>query len=204
MAKSKVREILKSNDTPKEKFDYLWGYYRWHVIIATLGLLLFGFMTYDFINRPVPYFHVSVLSPEIDPDEEEALAIELEELLQPEGKNESIFVTFTPYGQLAERFVAQLSAAEYDLILMDEQSYRQYADFGTMQEFDILELSEEDLHRTDIYDNTMAMETNQIPLFTEFDTTSDLYLMIPSNAQRKETIVDFFETQGYTIELIDS
>src|SRR5690554_3186560 len=107
MAKSKVREILKSDDTPKEKFDYLWGYYRWHVIIGTLGLLLFGFMTYDFINQPVAYFHVSVLSPEIDPEEEEELAIELEELLQPEGKNESVFVTFTPYGQLAERFVAQ-------------------------------------------------------------------------------------------------
>ncbi|MDZ7835084.1 MAG: hypothetical protein U5K84_06790 [Alkalibacterium sp.] len=77
MAKTKVREILKSEDTTKEKIGYLWDYYHIHVIVALVGLLFTGYLFMDWVNRPITTFHVTVLAPDVSYDEEQELTEEL-------------------------------------------------------------------------------------------------------------------------------
>ncbi|WP_368646121.1 hypothetical protein AB4027_04345 [Alkalibacterium putridalgicola] len=204
MAKTKVREILQSNDTPKEKFEYLWGYYRWHVVILVSGIFFAGYLFVDWMNRPITAFHVTVLAPEVDTEEENQLTEDLNQLIQPEGRNEKAYASFTPHGQLAERFTAQLTAAEYDVILMDEPAFREYADFGTMQEFRLSGLDEEDYYQPDVYDDPMAVDSSHFDIFNQYETTSDMVVMIPENSRRRDAITTFFETQGYDIEFIDN
>lgn len=203
MAKSKVSEVLRSDDTTKEKFDYLWGYYRWHVIILVSGIFFAGYLMVDWINRPITAFHVTVLAPEVDSEEENQLTEELTDLIQPEGRNETAYASFTPHGQLAERFTAQLTAAEYDVILMDEPAFKEYAKFGTMQEFRLSGLDDADYYQPEEYDDPMAVDSSHFDIFNQYETTSDMVVMIPENSRRRDAIETFFETQGYTIEFID-
>lgn len=203
MAKTKVREILKSEESTGEKLNYLWSYYKWHVAIFLVGLGFAVFMINDWVNRPISYFHVAVLAPEVNFDEEEALAQDMTELLQPEGANERVFVSFTPPGRLYERFVAQFSAGEYDVVMMDEEFYEQYSDSGSMQQFRLNGIDGEAFYQPDIYDNPIGVESSQVPLFEEYNSTDDLIMMIPGNSERQDRIAEFFETQGFVIELID-
>lgn len=201
--KTKVSEVLKSDDTTKEKLHYLWDYYRVHVIVAILGLAFGIFMLVDWMNRPVTYFHLTVLAPHVDFDEEEPLSQEMERLLKPQGQNEAVYASFTPHGQMAERFVAQLSAGEYDLILMDEGTFTEYAAFGTMEEFRVVEIDAEEHHQPEEYDNPMAINSSTLPILEDYHTTSDMYLMIPQNSNRKERTIEFFASQGYTLVFVD-
>lgn len=203
--KTKVSEVLKSDDTPKEKLTYLWSYYRTHVIVGIFAVLLIGFLVVDWINRPVTYFHLTVLAPEeeILTEEEEELSIQLQEIINPAGANESVYATFTPHGQMAERFVAQITAAEYDVILMDEVGYEEYSQFGTMEEFRIAELEEADHYEPEMHDNPIAIDASQLPVLESYDTTKDMILMIPENSNRKDVTIDFFKAQGYTLEFIN-
>ena len=203
MAKSKVSEVLRSNDTPKKKFDYLWGYYRWHVIILVSGLFLTGYFLVDWINRPITAFHVTVMAPEVVVEEEERLSNELTDLIQPEGANETAYASFTPHGKLADRFTTQLMAGEYDIVLLDEPAITDYAESGGMQEFRLSGLDEADYYQLEAYDDPMAVDSSHFDIFNEYETTSNMVLMIPQNTGHRDAIATFFETQGYTIEFID-
>lgn len=203
MAKTKVREILKSDDTTKEKVIYLWDYYRWHVILSVLGIVFSGYLFVDWLNRPITAFHVTVLAPEVKFEEEEPLSNQLIELVEPQGHNETAYASFTPHGQMAERFTAQLTAAEYDLILMDEAAFNEYAQFGTMQEFRLSELDDDAYYQPEEYEAPIAIDSSQLGVFDSYETTQNKIVMIPENSKRREAIVTFFQTQGYTIEFID-
>lgn len=201
--KTKVSDILKSDDTTKEKLDYLWGYYRVHVIVALIGLVFGIFLLVDWINRPVTYFHLTVLAPQVDFDEEEILSEEMQNLLNPQGQNEAVYASFTPHGEMAERFVAQLSAGEYDVILMDEGAFNEYASFGTMEEFRVVEIDEDEHYQPDEYNNPMAINSSALPVLDDYVTTADMYLMIPQNSNRKEITIEFFASQGYNLVFVD-
>lgn len=204
MAQTKVREILQSEESNKEKFDYLWGYYKTHVIITILALLFGGYLLVDWINRPVTYFHLTVLAPEVMSEEEEPLAMELTDILNPQGANETVYTSFTPHGQLAERFSAQFTAAEYDLILMDDFSFGEYSEYETMQEFRVSGLDEDDYYESDIYDNPIGIDSDHFPIFEDYTTTQDLIVVIPGNTTRRPAIEEFFASQGLELEIIDN
>ncbi|MCC5889750.1 MAG: hypothetical protein JJU01_04210 [Alkalibacterium sp.] len=203
MAQTKVKEILNSDDSNKDKLGYLWDYYKWHTVVFIIVLIFSGIMINDYINRPIGQFHVAALAPEVNMEEEGALAEDLTELIPPEGPNDTVFVSFIPPGRQYERFVAQFSNGEYDIVLMDEDFYKQYSDSGAMQQFRLSGIDEESYYQPDIYDNPIGVEASQIPQFEQYETTNDLIMMIPGNTQRPETIVEFFETQGFEIELIN-
>ncbi|WP_423188886.1 hypothetical protein ACO1PF_09880 [Alkalibacterium sp. f15] len=200
MSKTKVREILNSDDTKKEKFEYLWGYYRWHVIFSVLALFFVGYLFEDWMNRPITVFHVTVLAPEVVQQEAPNLTDDLNDLLEPEGRNETAYATFTAHGQTADRFVAQITAAEYDVILMNQTDFEEYAAYDNMMSFRLTGLSEEDYYQPDNYDEPIGIDSSQLSVFDGYETTKDLVVMIPGNTQRRDAIEDFFKTQGYEIE----
>lgn len=204
MAKSKVREVLNSDDSRKEKFQYLWGYYKWHLFFILLGLLLIGYTVYEMVNRPDITFHVTVLKEEPLVSEEEAFNTELNELLELTDDPAEALGTFTPSGITSERFIAQWTAEEYDVILLDQESFDLYAEYQTMQEFEVISGVEEDALTThEMYEYPMAIDSNVFPFFNEFETTSDLYVVIPENTQNPRLVTEFFRIQGIEIELID-
>ncbi|SFC11883.1 hypothetical protein SAMN04488102_103117 [Alkalibacterium subtropicum] len=203
MAKTKVREILQSNDTPKEKADYLWGYYRWHVIIAVSGLFFAGYLLVDWINRPVTIFHLGVLASEVDYEEEQQLTEALNELMQPEGRKETAYATFTPHGRSVERFLAQFSAGEYDVILMNEMDSVEYAAQDSMMTYRVNGMSEDDYFQPEDSEEPIGIHSDSLPVFDGYQTTEDMIVMIPENTRRRDAIETFFETQGYTLEFID-
>lgn len=203
MAQTKVKEILTSDDSLREKIEYLWDSYKWQTIIAVIVLIFSGIMINDYITRPIGQFHVAALAPEVSFEEEDALSQDLIESMELEGPNDTIFVSFIPPGRQYERFVAQFSNGEYDIVLMDEDFYRQYAGSGAMQQFRIDGISEEFTHQPDSYDHPIGVDASQIPQFAQYETTNDLIMMIPGNSGRQDRIIEFFQTQEMDIDLID-
>jgi hypothetical protein len=202
MAKTKVREVLQSDDSTKEKLSYLWGYYRWHTILSILGILLIGYSVYEFMNRPNITFHITVLREDLVLDEEGLLNQEIDELMElEEGET---YVSFTPSQEItAERFIAQWTAQEYDLILLDEEQYELYVGEGTMHELQLVSgVDEEDLITHEVYTSPVAIDADAIPLFASYDTTSDSYVMIPANTQNLENVFEFFRKQGIELEVV--
>ncbi|MCC5894521.1 MAG: hypothetical protein JJU16_03595 [Alkalibacterium sp.] len=204
MAQSKVREILRSEESNKEKFDYLWSYYKTHVIVGILALLFSGYLFVDWLNRPITYFHLTVLAPEVLFEEEEPLSRDLTEILDPQEDNETVYASFTPHGQLAERFSAQFTAAEYDVILMDEFSFGEYSEYETMQEFRITGMDEDEYYSSDMYDDPVGIDSEHFPLFEDYTTTQDLIVVIPGNTTRRDRVIEFFNEQGFELEFIDN
>lgn len=199
MAKSKVREVLKSDDSFKEKIHYLWGYYKWAVILGIFLLILAGYSINEFLNRPQIDFHVTVLREELQVEEEEELNQQLTE--EMDVPNEAL-VSFTPSQEVAaERFIAQWTAQEYDVILLDEDQFERYTGEGTMKEIrSISGVPEEALTSHESYDHPIAIDSNQFPLFEEFETTQDVYVLVPENTVRPDKVEAFFESQGISIE----
>lgn len=204
MAKTKVREVLKSEDTRKEKLNYLWGYYKWHLILIILAIIFSVYAIFEFINRPQIGFHVTVLSEQIVIDEEEQFNSELNDFLDLENEPVEALGTFTPTGVTSERFIAQWSANEYDIILLDQASFDLYATEGTMYEFETINgVDEESLTITSEYQYPMAIDASEIPLFQQFDTTRDLYVTVPQNTQHPEKVIEFFRMQEIEIEFAE-
>jgi len=204
MAKTKVREILNSEDTTKEKLAYLWDYYHWHLIITVLVVFLVGFFTVDAMNRKETVFHVAVLTTEVSYQEEEALQSDLNTMLDADTETESVFVSFTPPGRSVERFMAQLAAAEYDMVLMNQENYDKYAELGAMMAYRLDGLAEDGYHQSDTASGPIGIDSNRLAVFEEYQTTEDVIVMIPENTRRRGAIEDFFETQGYAIEFLDT
>ncbi|WP_225743690.1 hypothetical protein [Marinilactibacillus sp. Marseille-P9653] len=196
MAKTQVKEILQSNDTKKEKFDYLWEYYKWHVIGTIAAILFVIYIIVQMLTRPQVSFNIGVLGPETTSEQEQALSSDLKQLMDPEDVEGDMFVTVTPEGQMAERFFAQLTAAEYDLILMSEVAFENFASDQSMQGIDINGIDEGDLRYAEKTENVIGISTNAVPFFNNHDATQDMIVMVPQNARHKDQTVRFFEAQG--------
>lgn len=204
MAKTKVREVLQSDESTKEKIDYLWGYYKFHVIMSFIAFFLVGYLIVDWVNRPITYFHMTVMAPEVMVEEEKQLSDELYEILDPQGNNEAVYASFLPHGPSLERFSAQYTDAEYDLILMDSSSFDQYAEYDIMQEFNVAGLSDDDYYRSDSSSGQIGIDAAHFPLFNTYTTTENKIVVIPENSTRPDAIQQFFNEQGLELELIEN
>lgn len=204
MTKTKVRDVLQSNDSTKEKLSYLWGYYKWSVILIILAIAFGMYTIFEFMNRPQIGFHVTVLSEEIFIDEEEEFNNELNSFLDLEDEPLDALGTFTPTGITSERFIAQWSAREYDVILLDQASFELYASEGTMIEFEVSSGADEQaLTILDEYNYPMAIDASEFPLFEQYETTRSLYVTIPQNTDNLRQVREFFRMQGIEIEFVE-
>lgn len=202
MVTTKVREILASDDTNIEKASYLWGYYKWHAIMLISLSVIGTYLFVSWLNRPETFFNVSVVSSEIYTEEEGELNNEINDLLETKVREEA-YATFNQPGQMIDRYFAQLTAGDIDIILMDDSAFENYGEPEMTQKFRIEEISEENYLLSEETKHFIGIPSNLIPLFEDYWTTQDLILMIPQNTGRRETIIKFFETQGYTLEFID-
>ncbi|MFC6465129.1 hypothetical protein ACFP65_09155 [Marinilactibacillus sp. GCM10026970] len=200
MAKTQVREILRSDDTKKEKFDYLWEYYKWHVVSIIAAIFFVIYIIFQILNQPQISFHIGVLGPETTAEQNAEMSSDLKALLDPEDEQGDMLVTVTAEGQLAERFFAQLTAAEYDIILMTEVGFSQFADNQSMQGIDLTGIDEEDLFYAEGSQDVIGISSNAIPFFEPYAFTDNMVVMIPQNGRHREQTIQFFDAQGIEVK----
>lgn len=200
MAKTQVRNILKSNDSNKEKAAYIWEYYKWHLIAVLMTLLFIIYFVMQLFNQPQVDYHIGVLGPQATTEQSETLANDLKTLLDPEDKEGKMLVTITQEGQGAERFFAQLAAAEYDLVLVDEVAFENFADSETMEVLQVDGMESKDLFAAPEENKIIGIEANAIPYFEKHEPTTNLIALVPKNSTKKAETEKFFEEQGMILQ----
>ncbi|WP_208558938.1 hypothetical protein [Marinilactibacillus kalidii] len=196
MAKTQVKEILQSDDTKKEKLDYLWEYYKWHVIGTIAAILFVIYIILQMFSQPQVSFSIGVLGPQITTEQAQTLNADLEQLMDPEDEEGDMLVTVTAEGQMSQRFFAQLTAAEYDLILMTEESFNQFATDQSIDGINISGVEEEALRYTEGTETIIGVSSNSFPFFEEHEATQNMVVMVPQNARNRDQVMHFFESQG--------
>ncbi|MCL2425089.1 MAG: hypothetical protein FWD05_02010 [Oscillospiraceae bacterium] len=139
-------EMSKLQDmTFRKKVEYIWEYYRYHIIgIAIASFLLISMMVAIFSPSPDTVLFVSWSAGFATDEQVDNLTHELELLLTDDEKYEQVEVVFfitvegDPLAESAnlQRVVAMISTGHIDIFILNEQMLRDYSMGGFVQSLD--------------------------------------------------------------------
>ncbi|MCT4687801.1 hypothetical protein [Vallitalea sp.] len=150
--KAKFKEL-----TRKEKVEYIWEYYKIHIFASILVMIIVGSFLNIWVFNPPPKSAVSVnfVGSSIVSDNTESLEKELNPIIVTEemGNKKVFFNTFVygienPQIQMATqtKFVANISARELDVLILDKEQYNFLLLQGSMIPLDKV-FSEDELNK---------------------------------------------------------
>lgn len=70
--KYRKKKVWLLGDTPKEKWEFFWKFYKWNALICLIGLFVFGSMIYKSVTAPVYQMQGFLLNTENDKDDTSA------------------------------------------------------------------------------------------------------------------------------------
>ena len=129
------REAMR-NGTPKEKLNYFWYYYKWHVIGTLIAIILIGSFVHQLLTRTETVFDAVMMNTVlmtqdnayedefaaylgIDPKEEDIMFDTSVQILE----NSMDDTTYTSVMKLS----AYTAAGDLDVMVTDTASFRKYA-----------------------------------------------------------------------------
>lgn len=191
--KSEVRRYLKSDISLSEKIDYLWMYYWKAVLLAFVIIALGGYFMYSMLNRNEYVFNMAVVSEEFDYREIEPLDEVLQTVFAEDlAPNQSVGISLATDEISIERFLAEWTAGEYDLILLEHEYYEILKTNGTFSNFKIDPIM-------NIYADMVS--ANDLPMFESLDQLKDMVLVKPTNSSRTAYFDEFFAYQELAIDI---
>lgn len=123
----KLRDVMKSSKTPKEKWGHIWEYYKLHMAVILMILASLSYISYSLMHRKTTVLDVAFYSSvTVSFAEQEELNQRLsEELLPTEEGNKQIVVQAYNQEDTTEqqKFVTMLAAKEIDLFIMARQQF---------------------------------------------------------------------------------
>lgn len=188
-----MRRFLNSDIKLSEKIDYLWMYYWKKLAVAFAILTLGGYFTYSMLNRNEHVFNVAVVSESLDYRGIEPLDAVLHTVFAEElAQNQSVGISLANDEFSIERFLAEWTAGEYDLILLEQEYYDILKTNGTFSNFKI------DPIMTEFSDSVSAEE---LPVFESLDKVKDMVLVKPTNSSQTAYFDEFFAYQELAIDI---
>lgn len=70
--KYRKRKVWLVGDTPKEKWNFFWKYYKWNALICLIGLFVFGSIIYKSVTVPIFQMQGFLLNTENDQEDTSA------------------------------------------------------------------------------------------------------------------------------------
>jgi hypothetical protein len=149
--KEKYRELSK-----KQKKEYIWEYYKYHIVgIVSLLLIIGSLINTWFINPPAKAaVSITFMNKYINTDETDEIKNELVKLIiTEEDHNKDVFINnyfLTDNIENADldmasntKFMANISAKELDVIILNKEKFENLSAIGTFLELDKLMLNDE-------------------------------------------------------------
>ena len=193
--------------TFREKRQYIWEYYKVH-ILATLGILtLFGTVIYTvFINPPQrDYIYIAWVGVPVSFEELDNLSAGLS-VIVPDSDRYVVRVTdYSSTGNpqidmsVQSRFLAMLQIGSIDLFISSLEGITEISEQGFLQSIDALPTDNPDLSER-IAQRSIWAETNEAFMFVSLENsqvfaaagidTSDLYLGVLFNTGRLDLLAE--------------
>ncbi|MDL4840306.1 hypothetical protein [Aquibacillus rhizosphaerae] len=196
----KLREQLSTMDSFKEKVDYIWEYYKLHIIGSIVALVLVISLISTTLNSE-ERFNISVVGENL---------IEQEQFTTDMNSEFPEFNVNVDYMNLSEpginglgfaesqKFMAHFAAGEIDVIVLEKESFNDLINeeaFAPLTEYVAPSSLDGEKHAvyTDEADVVYGLSTSNIPIFNKYEHLKDKILAIPRKANNKETIKGFVD-----------
>ncbi|BAM46910.1 hypothetical protein [Amphibacillus xylanus] len=179
----------------KERLDYLWEYYKWH-LVGIIVLILFIWLAIDGLaSKGEEPIGVTVIS-EATRDVVETLEIELESL---DDDNFDIYFEHIQHQggiieenayELIERLAMRIGVGQIDLLVTNDLFAEQLIGEDIFSPLDQVLLDETvDLFIDDalvVNGVLYGIPTADLAIFNQYDAYQDTYLLVPASGKNKQ------------------
>lgn len=183
-----AREYMKDMNT-KQKIDYIWYYYKVHIIVTLIAIFLIGTFVSDKINSKNYVLSFTVIGSSFNVDQQDEMQKEVTKLLlgKTDGKDQA-YIDFMPLyknssgeltlqPELQQKFIVKMAAGEIDVAALDKNMFASLAANGGLVKLG-------DLKGLELNNNTTVKATN------ETGSEGVYGIDISSNAKLKEMNYD--------------
>ena len=197
------------NKSFKEKLDYIWCYYKIH-ILATLVLLFFvvSFISAQ-IGKQDPYCNITYIGNSIDVQELVPVKNKLNTIILNNDKHsvinfDSIFTDEKSSGKLAmdQKLQVNIAAKQIDIALVNKDffeknfPYEMFLNLESLNGFSTLPLSNHDLIKnTNDNNGTYGISVKNSSILKDIHfTDDDTILVVISNTEHNDAVVNVLKT----------
>lgn len=209
MKKSLKERLVPMNRT--EKRQYIWHYYKYHMIGLLVVIILVAGTINNAINKKDTVLSIMIVGEMINTTKIEELAVLLnEELLTDEERvsAEILIQSIThstesldPSMQVGiQKFMAELATREIDVLVVDKGFFyemsedEQTLNLEKLAGMQPLPLAENDVYRLkDNKDYVSGIKLAALSFFTDAIFDEDTVLFVPANTKREDNIPRFLE-----------
>ncbi|MFA6940430.1 MAG: hypothetical protein WCQ54_05520 [Clostridiaceae bacterium] len=179
----------------KDKLEHIWYYYKGIIIFAVIGIIIFTYLTADYINKVDYVFNISLMAGSVDSAKEKTLEQGLTKIMiggNP-GKKRAGFVDYQlvlTNGKLSldmtqtQKFMITLNAGTSDLVIMPEDVYQDYKDKQIF--VDLTKLSSFNSKGYKVIDNYFISLDKSTKIKAVVKSTEKFYIAIPATAKDNE------------------
>jgi hypothetical protein len=206
-----LREGLANNKTFREKLDYIWTYYKIH-ILGTLILIFFvGSYISAQLNRQDVYCNITYVGNTINVEELTPVKNKLNDILLHNNKKsvinfESIFTDDKSTAGLAmtQKLQVSIAANQIDIAIVNKEFLEQnfssemFLNLESLNEFSTLPLSNHELtKKTDSTgtNGTYGISVKNLKLLNDIHfANDDNILVVISNTEHNDAVVNVLKT----------
>lgn len=197
----------------KEKFSYLWDYYRYHALITIAVIAFISYMIYSFIKPNIETkLYVAIVNNTIESlileeyEEKMTEYLELNQEIERVSINHQFYFNGSPdyTVNIRQAFAAYIAAADIDVIIAPLSEFSNYVEYGYFTPLtdqlptDLYSALTDSFYLSDTDDNprvvAYGLYLSDTKLFKEYSfyTEDDPYLIgIVINSTNKENSVEF-------------
>lgn len=207
-----TKQKLKDMNT-KQKFEFIWDYYRFHIIGTIIIIAIVTSFTIDIIKSKETILNITALGEYMDMDRKEILENKVNaELIKDEQNKKQILFDFLvkqkdmrdEYSMASvQKLQASIAAKDVDVLILDKSDFEIYASQGTfmklsqLSNFAQLNIPEKDLVKyqakdIDSKEEIYGINAESLPVLKELKYNSkDKILCVVVNTQRLDKVSEF-------------
>jgi hypothetical protein len=183
----------------KERFAYIWDYYKFHIIGSITAIILLILLISSIDEKKEAYLNITILGNGVNPEGIAQLQEQLTNELVKDKADEEVFIETLSYDKSSpdaasragvQKMVAQITTGSIDLLIVDKELFEEISS----QQNSLLAIN--DLKgtgkRLPSNEEVYGISTSDINLLAPLKLDENKVLCIPSNTKNLEQINELF------------
>jgi len=189
------------NMSKKKKVEYIWEYYKLHIIGVLAITFMVGSLIYSQVTKVDCVFNLTIIGNMVEGDKRADLEKQLTSVVVKEGdKKKQALVEFIPQdgsvmsNQNMQKFIASLSVGEIDVVILDKHIFESlvrqdaFSQLDNITQLDLDSVKNERIKASGIDNNRAiyAMDAENVKTLKDmgFDTTNKVISIATSCKQK--------------------
>jgi len=194
MQKPKFKDAI-SGMTAKQKREYVWGYYKMHILSVLTAFIMMGYLTYEFAQNRETHLNLVITGGVSSFEDVDELSKYLNKnLLTEEQRNTyRIEVSFLPFSvkdetpsiEHSQKLMILLAAGEIDFLITDIPTFENFQSQEFLLPLNQLEVDVSELKRHIWNDEVFGISTTEFELLSStLSNEREWVLSVVTNSER--------------------